>query len=248
MSPSAPPRAGRIAARATGALALGVAMCLVSAPSASADSAYLVSGTATGDDISIDGVNGFFGNYPTISTPFQVTTAPVNGTYKNVDPGEVATIGQLSMSITGPQPDVVDTGAVFSDVTAGGDLVTADGIDAQCTAGPTATSGSSTFTDLVVNGVTMPDDPAPNTVVTTPEGTVTLNEVTDTGAGNVEVKAVDIEYNTAQSPGQGYLVLGELKCQGMEGTPMPVGEIGGLLLTGVLGVLFTVRQLRRRPV
>jgi hypothetical protein len=248
MSPSAHPRVGQVASRVTGALALSMVMCLVLAPNASADSeSYLVSGTATGDDILIGGVDGFFGNYPTISTPFQVTTAPVKGTYTDVEPGEVATIGQLSMSITGPQSDVVDTSAAFSDVTAGGGLVTADGIDAQCTAGPDVTSGSSTFENVVVNGVTMPDDPAPNTVVTTPEGTVTLDEITDTRAGDVEVKAIDIEYTTEEAPGEGYLILGELKCQGEEGYPMPVGEIGGLLFTGVLGVLFTVRQLRRRP-
>lgn len=248
---STKPHAGHTASRATGVLTLGLVLCLVSAPAASAaGDVYNVEGGIS----SIDGVlyplggQGFVGVGPELSTSYQETIKPVSSTEDDISPN-VFTISELTETITSPQPEVVNSSVTYSGFSVY-ETLTADQVVSQCTLGADQSSASTTFENLVINGVAMPDDPAPNTVVAIPNGTVTLDSITSTGADQIEVKAINIVYTSEEGfYNTGYLTFGDVRCQGEEGPPivLPVGEIGGLLLTGVLGVLFTVRQLRRRP-
>lgn len=74
---------------------------------------------------------------------------------------------------------------------------------AQTSAGPTVTTGSTTLRATRINGVAMRDEPAPNTTIAVPGGTVVLNEqiplrdATGTVIGLV-VDGIDLHVDSAR--------------------------------------------------
>lgn len=250
MPPSARPHAGRNASRAAGALALALAVCLASAPIASAD-AYFVGGDALAASLNVYSQaqnQSIVAASPTLSQPYQTTVTPLASTVADVGSPGLLSTGQLSASITGPgSGGVIDISASASDVVVPG-VLTADAVKSHCTASQSGGAGAASFENLVVAGVHMPDDPAPNTEVDIPGGEVVLNQQTFATSGiRATMVAINIGFLPSAAQGVGYILIDESNCLAAATANLPVGAVGGVLLSGVLGVLFTVRQLCRRP-
>lgn len=251
MSPLARPHSG-FTVRATGALALGMAMCLVSTPSACADTYYAPDGAGQGVTAYVTPSGGG----PTIggSSPWAYSAAtPTTTTADDYEIPGLLTIGRISVSFTMPQSGVLDAAVSLSDVDVPG-ILTADEIDSRCTTAESGSSGSTTFENLVVGGVAVPADPAADTETSFPNGSARLNGQSgfETNQGypepGIAVNALYFQFPPDVATSVSEVSLGQVSCYGFdETTPLPVGALGGVLLTAVLGAVFTVRQLRRRP-
>lgn len=241
-------------ARIIGALALGLAACLASAPAASA-ATYYVSGTARGaslDVVPAGQTQYVFDSSPELAAPYRSTvTPPQSDTSAGLDDPGLLSTGPLSADLSGPPPGgAIEADASASDVTVPDGILTADTVQSRCTAQQSGATGSATFTNLVIEGVAMPDDPAPNTTVGLPDGDVTLNEqkTSNNGTENFYEAAAYIKLQPGSALGQGYILIGDVDCAAADPTTigMPVGAVGGVLLTGALGLVFAVRLLGRR--
>lgn len=126
------------------------------------------------------------------------------------------------------------TGTVHSDATvqtvnALSGLVTATAVSSQCDVDSNgATSGSSSLTNLQINGTTAASNPGPNTQVVLLDaaglviGYVILNEQTyDSDANELTVNAVHI-YLTGGSLGTGDIIIAQSQCDALPGGPAPV--------------------------
>ncbi len=127
-----------------------------------------------------------------------------------------------------------DTGTVHSDATvqtvnALSGLVTASAVSSRCdVASNGATSGSSSLTNLQINGTTAASNPGPNTQVVLLDaaglviGYVVLNEQTYNSTTNeLTVNAVHI-YLTGGSLGTGDIIIAQSQCDAQPGGPAPV--------------------------
>jgi hypothetical protein len=94
-------------------------------------------------------------------------------------------------------------------------------------------------------------NPPPNTHVTVAGiADVILNEQTQTGSAGspgITVTAVHIKLLPGLAGlGTGDVYVSQSRCSLTGGPSLPVGAVGGVVLTGLLGVLFTGYQLRKR--
>jgi hypothetical protein len=131
--------------------------------------------------------------------------------------------------------------------------ITASVITATCTATQGQnTTGSVNLANLVIPGVTVPVNPAPNTVLTLPLslGTITLNEQTPAspGTGQLTVNAIHIRALPILNGG-GDIIISSATCGAapvVNGVPVASGA--GLYLGGaaLAGLAFTVSRVRRR--
>ena len=242
-------RTGRTTSRAMAVLALTVTASLLAVPSAFAA------------DVEVDaGVIGAFlyiqlagqstvtePASPEINTTYSVFTAPQENTIPSFSAPGALTTGEIHETITGPAPSVIDVSASIADVDIP-NIFTADSVVAHCTARPNGTTGYVTLKNAKVGGVSVPDDPAPNTEITVPDlADVTLNQQSFAyGPGVVDLAGIFVD--ALAGFGGGFVEVGYMECGATGDTVgLPVGTLGGLLLTGALGAVFTVRQLRRRP-
>lgn len=252
------PHAGRAPSRVVSLLAVGLALVLAQ-PSSATAADYLVSGYAVGAgvDVRVPGQSGVSTGYsPQISTPFQDSVTPQKNTTASFSVAGLLTTGQLVVSIAGPQSGEVAAAADVADVAVPA-VFTADTVQDQCTSDGSGTSGSATLGNASVDGVAVPADPAPDTLITVPGvADVTLNaqqaqsapgSVSGTVPGTIEETAVLISFPPGSPAGSGIIDIGEIDCNALiSSTGLPVGAVGGVLLTGVLGVLFALRGLRHR--
>jgi hypothetical protein len=247
-------RAGRTASRFTAILAMTVITSLIAVPSAFAAELY-VDDTAQGVFIYIT-LSGqsttTSANSPELyADSSDPSTTPQESALPSYTVPGALTSGEVDATLTSPAPSRMDSEVSLADVTVPG-IFTADSVTAYCTAQASGESGYATFENAKVGGVPVPDDPAPNTQITVPGlAVVTLDYqgpyVTPDGQGSLVVRAIDV--TGLDGFGDGWVDLGTAICDGTYGQAyLPVGTLGGLLLTGVLGAIFTVRQLRRRPV
>jgi hypothetical protein len=244
--------------RARGALvvlAAGTALALTTVTGASADSAA-VDGGAFGAQVNVTTLallNVQVGPTPSVTLPSTGSANAITQTLASVAAPGLLSTGVLNVSTQGTPGNDVTSSATVANVSVP-TVLSATAIGASCdAAGDGTLSGSSTLTDVTVGGVAVAADPTPNTVIQLAGlATVTLNEQIETGAGGADpqitVNAIDIKLLPGlASLGTGQIIIGQAQCsQEGESVSTPVGAIGGVLLTGVVGGIFTVRQLRRR--
>jgi hypothetical protein len=124
-------------------------------------------------------------------------------------------------------------------------------IRTQCSATESGASASTDLARLVIAGQTVAANPGPNTTIHVAGiADVVLNEqIPSGGSGSpgITVNGVHIHLLPGLAAlGGGDIYLAQSRCALTGGTSMPVGAVGGVVLTGVLGVLFTGYQFRKR--
>nr|MBA2440264.1 hypothetical protein [Thermoleophilaceae bacterium] len=123
----------------------------------------------------------------------------------------------------------VSTTASVANVSALGGLVTGQAVASQCKVNKNgATSGSSTLTNVNVNGVVVASNPGPNTQLVLLDaaglaaGTITLNEQTyDPATNTLTVNAIHIRL-FGGSLGDGDIIIASSKCDATPAGPAPV--------------------------
>ena len=245
----------RGARRALVVLAAGTALAVTTVTGASAASAT-VDGNAYGAQVNVTTLGLLsvtVGPTPSVTLPSSGSASAITQSLASVTATGLLSTGVLNVSTQGTPGSNVQSSASVANVNVP-TVLSATAIGANCEAAADGTlSGSSTLTTATVGGVAVAADPAPNTVIQLAGlATVTLNEQTETGVGTADpqivVNAIDIKLLPGlASLGTGSIVIGHAECSQEGGSvSTPVGAIGGVLLTGVVGTVFTVRQLRRR--
>ena len=183
-----------------------------------------------------------------------VTTPVCNGDILTAGVMEVATQGTV-----GPTGSVSSTASVANANALGG-LVTGTLIASQCAVDSDGqTSGSSTLTNVFVNGVEVASNPGPNTQLVLLNagnvaiGTVTLNEqIYDPTTNTLEVNAIHINLTSTTLGLTGDIIIAHVECDALPAGPAPVIPesplaillpLSALLVGG--GILLFV--LRRQP-
>lgn len=244
----------RGARRALLVLAAGTAIAVTTTAGASA--AGSVDGGAYGAEVSATALGLLkttIGPVPSVTLPSAGSSTAVAQTLASISATGLLSTGVLKVSTQGVPGGDVTSSAQVADVKVPTVLV-ASAITAGCKAAADGTlSGSVNLADAKVGGVAVTANPGPNTVIDLAGlAKVTLNEQILTGVGTadpqIEVNAVDIQLLSGLSSiGSGQIIIGHAECsQEGESVGTPVGAIGGVLLTGVVGVVFTTRQLRHR--
>jgi len=236
-------------------LAAGTALAITAVTGSSADSAA-VDGGAYGAEVSATALGLLkvtVGPTPEVTLPSTGSASAITQSLATVSATGLLSTGVLNVSTQGAPGGNVKSSAQVTDVNVP-TVLAASAVTASCEAASDGTlSGSTNLADAKVGGVAVAADVAPNTVIQLAGlATVTLNEQIETGVGTADpkivVNAVDITLLSGLSSiGSGRIIIGHAECsQEGESVSTPVGAIGGVLLTGVVGAVFTVRQLRRR--
>lgn len=236
-------------------LAAGTALAVTAVTGASADSAA-VDGGAYGAEVNATALGLLkvtVGPTPQVTLPSSGSATAITQSLASVSAGSLLSAGVLNVSTQGTPGTDVQSSANVASVSVP-TVLGASAITAKCDAASDGTlSGATNLVDATVGGVAVAADPAPNTVIQLGGlATVTLNEQTETGVGTanpqISVNAVDITLLSGLATiGTGQIIIGHAECsQEGDSVSTPVGAIGGVLLTGVVGGIFTVRQLRRR--
>lgn len=257
-APAAP--AGRLRRGARRALTVGVlvpAVALaVAAPAFAAVTA--VNGSAAGVQVNLSGlINANVGPIPTSSI------GPSGGTdtdtVASVAVPGTAGVGVVTTTTTG---STGNGGTVTSSAEAANvdlsvlalNLLRASVIRSTCTSDETGSTGSSTLTGLQVLGQTINVTGAPNQTVTVNLGvvnvTVHINEQIVAGtapSSSITVNALRLEVSALGNAVAGSVLIGQSVCGvTSDGTAVPAGAIGGVLLTGLAAVAFVGYQFSRR--
>jgi hypothetical protein len=147
--------------------------------------------------------------------------------------GNVLTAGVLNVhteGTTGPTGAVGSTASVAT-VNALAGLVTGTLIASQCAVNSSgATSGSSTLTNVQVNGVVVATTPAPNTTLllldggSVAAGHVILNEqIYNSGTNTLTVNAIHIKLDVGGGTlGTGDIIISHVECDATPAGPAPV--------------------------
>lgn len=236
-------------------LAAGTALAVTAAGGASAAGAA-VDGNAYGAEVNVTTLgllNVTIGPTPVVTLPSTGSAGPVSQSLATVSALGLISTGVLQVNTVGTPGSNVQSNATVANVNVP-TILSASTIGASCGAASDGTlTGSSNLADLSVGGVKVAANAAPNTVIQLAGlATVTLNEQIETGVGTADpqitVNAVDIKLLPGlASIGTGQIIISHAECsQEGESVSTPVGAIGGVLLTGAVGAVFTVRQLRRR--
>lgn len=245
----------RGARRALLVLAAGTAMAVTTVTGAQAAGAA-VDGSAYGADVNATALGLLhvnIGPTPQVTLPSTGSASPITDSLASLSSPGLLSLGVLNVSTQGVPGGDVQSSSQVANLSVP-TILSATAITASCDAAADGTlSGSTNLVDVSVGGNTVEASVAPNTVIQLGGlATVTLNEQTETGVGTADpqivVNAIDIKLLTGlASIGTGEIVIGHAECsQEGETVSAPVGAIGGVLLTGAVGAVFTVRQLRRR--
>ena len=145
----------------------------------------------------------------------------------------VLSTGTLDVATTGTtgDPGSVSSTASVQNVSAFGGLVTGSVVASECAVDNNgATSGSSTLTNVEVNGIVVASNPGPNTSLILLDagdvavGHVILNEQAyDAGTNTLTVNAIHITLDVADnSLGTGDIIISHVKCDATPAGPAPV--------------------------
>jgi len=256
------PRGWGFAAAGTVVCAAGLALCLGGTTAAQAAPAAVAGGAfGVAADVSLAGVHVSVPAGPAVTLPAPGGSATtITGHAVGLGVGALASLGVLDVSTVGTPPggsvhSTAEVQGLRVDAVLGGDDSALHGqenaIKSQCTATGAGASASTDLLHVVIAGQTVAANPAPNTHITVPGiADVVLNEQTQTGSAGspgVTVNGVHIRLLPGLGAlGGGDIYLAQSRCSITGGTGMPVGAVGGVVLTGVLGVLFTGYQFRKR--
>ncbi|GLZ41028.1 choice-of-anchor P family protein [Actinokineospora sp. NBRC 105648] len=184
------------------------------------------------------------------------TSGPTSAQLASLNIPGVVTAGIVNSSATLDE----DTGVVSShaDLTNVGLTLAALGsigaINVDCTGATDGNTGSTSLANVALAGVTVPVNPAPNTVIAVPPGpipppllSITFNEQITNPDGSLTVNGVHVRLNALL--GTGDLVLASATC-GPAAAPMPLASGAGLWLgVGLLGLIAVpagISVVRRR--
>lgn len=246
-------RRGRKATRAAAFLTASLVLSLTMTSTANAG-VSAVDGGAYGADVNVTTLLGLsvnVGPTPQVTLPSGGSATPITASTLSVSAPGLLSTGVLSVSTQGTPAG----GSVTSSASAAGVSVplvlSAGAVSSTCTADSSGATGSTSLASASVGGVAVSASPAPNTSISVAGvATVILNEQIVTGAQgsqSITVNAIDIKLLPGLAGlGTGSIIIGQSTCSVGASIQTPVGAIGGILLTAVLGVLFTVRQLRRK--
>jgi hypothetical protein len=153
---------------------------------------------------------------------------PCNGDILTTGLLTVETVGTLSPGAVNSTASVLNVSAL--NLTGTGGLVTGDVVAAQCAVDSTgATSGSSTLTNVQVNGIVVASNPGPNTKLVLVNagsviiGTVTLNEQTyDSLTNTLTVNAIHIHLTSTALGLTGDIIISHVECDALPAGPAPV--------------------------
>ncbi len=248
------PRSRRRTARFLAVFAMVPAFALFLATSASAD-VTSVDGSAYGESVNVTtllGVSVTSGPLPSVTLP-GTGGGPISQTVLNANVAGLLSTGVLTATTQG------STGATggarsSSDVANVGlglaltPFLTIGAVHSDCQTSTSGSYGGTTLVGASLNGAGLAVNPAPNTTITIPlVGSVTLNEQIinqQPGSSSITVNAIHV--HLAGPLGNGDIIVGQSQCSGVGPTiTVPTGAVGGVLLTGLVAVLFVVYQFRR---
>jgi hypothetical protein len=200
----------------------------------------------------LDSVSGnAYGEYVNVTLlRINTTSGPLPTTGNLLSDGSNSPLNNSALSACAPSPGctTLSTGAltVHTDGTIGAagsvhstasvlavsalaGLVTGDVVASQCAVDSGgATSGSSTLTNVQVNGIVVASNPGPNTVLVLLDagalviGSVTLNEQTYNAITNtLTVNAIHIHLASG-SLGTGDIIISHVECDALPAGPAPV--------------------------
>lgn len=248
---------GRAGRRALALTALVPVFALGLATAAHAD-VTSVTGSAYGERVQVTTLVGAAvnsGPLPTVTLPAGGSAAPVTSSAANANVSGLLTAGVLNVSTqgtTGPGGSVQSSAQVTNPSlgTSIAPVVQADAVGTTCTANEAGATGTTTITNLRILGATVTVPTAPNSSLNVAGvGTLFVNEQAVTGTApsqSITVNALRLQITTG-ALGTGSIILAQSAC-GVVGTAVvvPTGAVGGVLLTGLVAVLFGANQLRRR--
>jgi hypothetical protein len=175
--------------------------------------------------------------------------------------GDILTTGVLNVhtaGTVGPTGSVTSTASVAT-VSALAGLVTGTLVASQCAVDSAgATSGSSTLTNVVINGTTVASNPGPNTQLVLLNagnvaiGTVTLNEqIYDSNTNTLTVNAIHIHLTSVALGLTGDIIISHVECDALPaGAPPVIPEsplaillpLSAILIGGGLAVVIIRRR------
>lgn len=194
-----------------------------------------VSGHAFGESVNVTPLglaNVSSGPLPTVTLPSSGgnLSSSAAGACAPFPGCSILSTGLLNVHTEGAtgESGYVFTNASVANVSALGGLVTGTTVASECrVASNGATSGSSTLTNVNVNGVTVASNPGPNTELVLLNaqgiviGKVILNEqFYDAGTNTLTVNAIHIYLNGVT--GTGDIIIASSKCDALPGGPAPV--------------------------
>ncbi|WP_436497030.1 choice-of-anchor P family protein [Actinokineospora sp. HUAS TT18] len=180
------------------------------------------------------------------------TSGPTSAQLASINVPGIVSAGLVTSSATRDDATgVVHSKATLADVglTLAG-LGTIKAINVDCDASQAGIVGSTQLVDVKLLGVSVPVNPAPNTVITLPLVTITFNEQIDNADGGKTVNGVHVKLNILL--GAGDVVLGSATC-GPAAPPIPLASGAGLWIgLGIVGLAaipvgITVIRKRQRP-
>jgi len=227
--------------RRGGLMGLIAATCLVvgAVPASAAPG----DGSATGVTVSLT----LLGIGPITAGPFAAasTDGPTEDSLVSAAVPGVASVGVITTSaMRNESTGQVDSRAATADVTVGvlgpTNTITAELIEATCTATQEGVSGTSTLVGVDLGSLGDVDaDPAPNTVIDLGSiASVTFNEQISNPDGSLTVNAVHIRLlgGTLSSIGTGDVVVSQARC-GPAALPIPMASGAGLWISlGLIGM------------
>lgn len=249
---------GRAGRRALALTALVPVFALGMATAAYAD-VTSVTGSAFGERVQVTtalGVGVSSGPLPTVTLPAAGSAAPVTNSAATANVAGLLTAGVLNVSTQGTTGagGSVQSSAQVTNPVLGLPLapaVAADAVGSTCTANEAGATGTTTIANLRILGATVTVPTAPNSSLSVAGvGTLFVNEQVVSGAApsqSITVNALRLQLNAPLGLGTGSIIIAQSVC-GVVGTAVvvPTGAVGGVLLTGLVAVLFGANQLRRR--
>jgi hypothetical protein len=218
-----------------------------------------VTGSAFGEQVRVTtalGLSVNSGPLPTVTLPAGGSATPVTNSAATANVAGLLTAGVLNVSTqgtTGPGGSVQSSAQVTNPVVGSALLqaVAADVVGTTCTANEAGATGTTTIANLRVLGAPITVPTAPNSQLNVAGvGTLFVNEQVVSGTApsqSITVNALRLQLTVPLGLGTGSIILAQSVC-GVVGTAVvvPTGAVGGVLLTGLVAVLFGANQLRRR--
>jgi hypothetical protein len=212
-------------------------------------SAFGLSATAT-----VLGAPVTLAQTPSVTLPPGGSATPVAASLATVTlPGLLATgIVNVSTQGTPGAAGSVTSASEVAGLVVGNALITAlaaDAVGSTCTSNEAGSTGDTTIANLRVLGQPLVVSTAPNTTVNLAGvGILHVNEQVVTGtapSSSITVNALRLEINVL-GLATGSIIVGQSVC-GVVGTGVvvPTGAVGGVLLTGLVAVVFGANQIRR---
>lgn len=229
--------------------------------------ATVLAGPASAGVSSVSG--SAYGESVTITAPAAITSGPAPSVTLPSTGGGPLTASLVSIAVpAGPSPaltagllEVSTQGALGSNGSATSSAsvatvaipsaLTATAVSSTCTSDTSGSTGSASIVSGTIGGQPVVASPPANTVIQIPSvGEVRLNEQIPGGDGttasSITVNAVHVVFNNAQTL-TGDIILAQSHCDvAGPATAVPVGAIGGLGLTAILGAGFVTWTLIHR--